>query len=44
MFVSGNITEEFNSGDLQRGKPEIGNQGIEGDSALALCTFTHLNY
>ena len=36
MFVSGNITEEFNSGDLQRGKLEVGNQGVEGDSGLTL--------
>ena len=44
MFVSGNITEEFNSGDLQRGKLEVGNQGVEGDLGLTLWTFTHLNY
>ena len=36
--------EEFNTGDLQRGKLEVGNQGVEGDSGLTLWTFTHLNY
>ena len=36
MFVSENITEEFNIGDLRRSILEIGNQGIEGDSGLTL--------